>query len=207
MPSPFRLMPNRVSKLGELVDSHPMERPYQNPHEILKSYPVPSNPPPTPNDNFGGISLPVLDEQPVRQSWWLDPPPGFRPFDYQASINVPAVGVETTVLTFTADIGFGGVIKRIACVFSGSGFIPGSGSLIWRVQINGNPHDGYGAITSSLGTDSVAEGIEGGIIFQPRDVIEVTVLNSLLALVGGITICRLAGYKVPESVIGPSYRG
>lgn len=219
--TPFRQMPRSVSSIGQrgmsaLVDNSAIARTPANPNpmDLVNSYalvPAPGvNPPnPAPNEyvEFGGISVPVEEETPVRQSWWLDPPPGFRPFDYQASIAVPAAPTETTVLTMLADTSFGGVLHGIVCCFVGTGFVEGSGDLTWRLLINGNPHDGYGQVIVSLGQPNFQEVVRGGIIFMPRDTITVTVTNINPALATGRTVVRLAGYKVPESVIGPNYRG
>lgn len=156
---------------------------------------------------FYAQGTPGSMETPVRLNWWVEPPPGFRSFDEQASIAVPAAATETTILTFTSPRGFGGVIKALVCAFVGTGWVFGDGALTWRVKRNGVAYDGYNQIVSQIGEPQFAETVIGGLLFAPGDIITVTIVNTNPALGAGRTVARVVGYRVPESIIGVDYRG
>src|SRR6201981_4203237 len=63
---------------------------------------------------------------------WIFPSVNSLAYDNTGDIALPAIGVESTVLTFTVPRGHNGVIKEIANAFIGGGFTDGSGGIVWR---------------------------------------------------------------------------
>mgnify|MGYP007005620018 CR=1 FL=1 len=91
---------------------------------------------------------------------------------------------ETTVLAFTAPQGFGGCLKAATCCFSGTGYLPGSTQLTWRIKNNGVPYPDYGNLTIPLGAPGFSEVIDGALIFKPNEKIIITVTNAVQFLDG-----------------------
>ena len=54
-----------------------------------------------------------------------------------SSLPSPFDGTDTVIGSFRVPYGFDGVLNRIICgFFNGTGFVDGSGDIIWRVRIN-----------------------------------------------------------------------
>ena len=154
----------------------------------------------------------VLDQQQTSTNspyWWDSPPPGHRSLFKSASIATPMIAAgETTVLAFTAPQGFGGCLKAVTCCFSGTGYLPGSTQLTWRIKSNGVPYPDYGNLTIPLGAPGFSEVIDGALIFKPNEKIIITVTNADNLIAGGSFIIGvLKGWFVPESFIQEAYRG
>lgn len=141
--------------------------------------------------------------------WWDSPPPGHRPLFKSSAIVTPMIAAgETTVLAFTGPQGFGGALKAITCCFSGTGYLPGSTQLTWRVKANGVPFPDFGNITIPLGAPGFSEVIDGALIFKPNEKVIITVTNADNLIAGGsFIIAVLKGWFVPESYIQEAYRG
>lgn len=86
----------------------------------------------------------------------------------------PAPGAgTTTLLSYTVPQGLIAVLKFIAIVAVGGGFIDGSGNIIWRCWINGNPVDGLDTITAELGSFIIPNPIQ--LVLNENDVFYITV--------------------------------
>ena len=67
---------------------------------------------------------------------WIFPPKESRLIRASATIPAPAPGVQTLVLAGQVPSGYWFVWSHILQVYTGAGFVPGSGSITWSVDIN-----------------------------------------------------------------------
>jgi hypothetical protein len=101
-------------------------------------------------------------------------PPGGREIQQMAALPLSSIvfGVDTPVLTFTAPVGYDGIITEVVNFFTGTGFAEGSGGLIWRVKIGnsfarnlGNILFTYGSLQDHFVIPGVGIPIVSGQIF------------------------------------------
>lgn len=152
----------------------------------------------------------VVAEEWQRGYWpypWLEMPPGGFPFDEFASIDTPAAnGVETLVLQFAIPFGCDGVVLGIANVFTGPGFVEGSGNLTWRIRVGaaslqGSPQLNYANIINTLGSAQTPREVQGGIIVTSGQYLTYSVIHALGSPIipGGTRIlCNIQGYYWPR---------
>ncbi len=137
---------------------------------------------------------------------WIAMPPAGRRFSYIASVSLPAEGVETDVVTFSAPLGYDGVITQHFHLFLPSGlgtFTEGSGQIAWRVRLNTCPVKGYQhMLTTQGGLQSPMYMDNGGIRIRAPQLIRYTVTlgaGSLAQLLAGRIHCGLIGWFYPRS--------
>lgn len=71
----------------------------------------------------------------LRAPWEQMPPEGER-LNKLASIPLPALeNVDTPIVDFTMPVGWDGVATNVMMTITGSGFIEGSGDVIWRMKV------------------------------------------------------------------------
>jgi hypothetical protein len=111
---------------------------------------------------------------------WVSMPAEGRRFKPIATLPVPAApftGLDTTVLSVTVPIGYDGVITDFVCgidpgVSGGTGFIEGSGDLVWRLKANGRHLRDLGNIQTSLGSLTAPNPVpRGGIRVWSQDIL------------------------------------
>ncbi len=112
----------------------------------------------------------------------------------------PAAGAgQETILSFVVPPGQGCLIRWLAFVYIGGGFIDGSGNVIWRVLVNGAAVQGYESTQTQVGTLSIPSDTQ--IIAYEGDTVEVTVEVPAAAPApppaGTTTACRLKGWFFP----------
>jgi len=131
---------------------------------------------------------------------WIFPSVNSIAYDNTGDIALPAIGVESTVLTFTVPRGHNGVIKEIANAFIGGGFTDGSGGIVWRVLQNNQAMRGKEQIIASLGSVAQPSRIGGGGFLRilENDIITMTVLNVSIVPGGQIIAGRLSGWFYPK---------
>lgn len=135
--------------------------------------------------------------QPISLPAHLYMPPDGLAFDYATYIALPAVGVNSAVVSFVVPEGFNGVIKRLGNAFVGAGWTEGSGALVYQVQANGGVIRNYDNIVASLG--SVANPAEtSGILIYEQQLIVLQIFN--VSLVAGAAQAggRLSGWFYPK---------
>jgi hypothetical protein len=131
---------------------------------------------------------------------WIIKPPQSVDFRYSDSIAVGACtpGVDTLVTTFVSRLGYDGVINSLVNQFTGLGFVEGSGSIIWRVQVGFRWVEDYAAITTTLGeSDNPFIFGTGGIRFREKTPVSIFVNIpdiSLFSLTDTI-VCGMAGWQ------------
>ena len=125
------------------------------------------------------------------------------------ALDVPGSGFQT-VCTLTIPDGFEACIRGILNVFTGSGFIEGSGDLLWKVDVNsepgapsisGRPVPGYDAINTTLGSFGSGPWPVDAAIgwrFKPGDVIRYKVASvNAGPSIGDPVVCILQGWRWP----------
>lgn len=124
------------------------------------------------------------------------PPADAVAFDPTAYISLPAVGVTSTVLSFTVDDGYYAVLRDMGNVFVGTGWTEGSGELVWQLLDNGLVVRNYDNIVSSLGSVNNPRPIGGGagILFQEGHLVVLQAKNVSLNVGGAQLGARLGGW-------------
>lgn len=126
-------------------------------------------------------------------------PPSGVSFDFAAYVALPAVAATSTIVSFTVPDGFNGVIQRLANVYVGTGFVEGSGSLIWQITANQGVVRNYENILASLGAVSSPSQISG-IFVKEGQLVVLQVNNVSLAVGGAQSGGRLGGYFYPTDL-------
>lgn len=159
-----------------------------------------------------GSSLPLIQgaravQNTVAESsqWpypWLFPGPGTRPVRQAGNIQAPALGSGPTVVTsFIVPQGFYFSFRGIVALYTGTGFVEGSGSIIWQV-LRGNGGEfvaDYGNITTHLGSFDAPFPITGPLIFDQLEEIDlvVSMINTVTVGPGNIVSGMLVGHIWP----------
>jgi hypothetical protein len=131
---------------------------------------------------------------------WAFPDENSIHFDAAADIVIPAIGVESAIITFTVPKGQNGVLKTMANVLIGGGFTDGSGAIVWRILQNGQAVRGKENILNSLGSVANPSQIGGGgfIRILENDIVQLTVLNVSIPPAGQLVAGRLSGWLYPK---------
>lgn len=127
-------------------------------------------------------------------------------FLYPGVINLPvAPSADTPVLKFTVPSNWDGYITLIANAFNGPGFIPGDGSIIWRILQNGQAVKNYDNIQVALGIYSSQGGgvqpfplADPGIPIFADDTIQMVVNNVSRVAAMSQIYGLLGGYFFPS---------
>lgn len=154
--------------------------------------------------------------------WFEDMPPEGIPFFAPNNGNVnggpslvipsPAYGVanQTVLASYQCPSNFVAVLKGILATFEGSSFVPGSGNIIWTVDVDvpvpavagtaGYAFDGYGKLLTPMG--SYANGlwkIYPGLRFADLEVVRLKVQTVAVVGQGAPNFMNgmLAGWIVP----------
>ena len=106
---------------------------------------------------------------PRRRSWpggappWVSMPASGQRFQRVVSSVLPAVeSVTNLLLAYRVPQGYAGVLLTITTLFTSSGFIEGSGDIVWRVQDNFRYLKDLGTIQVSMGDLEYPYSLEGG---------------------------------------------
>lgn len=133
---------------------------------------------------------------------WIEPPADHEPFDITGSVACPAAGTtDTQVISLRCPYGYQGVLLGVGHRYIGTGFVEGSGDILWSVRVGGRFPNGYGAINISLGSAEQSRPVFGAIRFYENELIEylVTVPAASPIATGApnYMIAMLAGYTWP----------
>lgn len=124
-------------------------------------------------------------------------------FSKRASIALPAVGVETTVLDVFVPIGYDGRIETVVNLCNSTTFIDSTGWLTWRIKQGRRYIADYGEIIDQLGDLRTPYALEGaGIALVSGQHLLYTVTLSLAGQ-GAIDpaakiTCALNGWWTPR---------
>lgn len=115
---------------------------------------------------------------------------------------LPATGVVTTVLSYVVPQGFCAIITDVRHVWTGSGFVNGSGDLVWNYFVGGGSMFGYADVKfmtslSQNGTRVVGQG--GYIIYENQSFLQTVTagVNAAANLTGGQVEGVVKGWLMP----------
>lgn len=128
------------------------------------------------------------------------PPPDAQSFDPAAYIDLPAIGVTATVVSFVVDDGFVAALRGMGNVYVGAGWTEGSGALVWQLLDNGAVIRNYDNIVASLGSVQSPQPIGGGggVLIQEGHTVILQVTNVSLAAGASLIGGRLGGWFIPK---------
>jgi hypothetical protein len=133
---------------------------------------------------------------------WVHPPAAWENLDMSGYAALPAIGATATILSFTVPTGRNGVIKKLANNFVGGGWVEGSGSVVWKILVNGTAPPGansYNSILDSLGAIASPTEIAGFRIME-NQVVSVVITNVNIVVAGQLVGARLAGWYYPKDL-------
>lgn len=139
----------------------------------------------------------------------------FRPIESAPLTDFQTLGVfnatDVVVLQMRVPLGYDGVISDVVCGFSGSGFVEGSGDIVWRLAADYLPLGGgdftggrylrdMGNVTTSLGSLIQPSPVpRGGLRILSNDLVTVYCAISAAATVAnGNIIVSLGGWHYPR---------
>lgn len=137
---------------------------------------------------------PAVYDRPSPDSRFFDKTP--QPFIYYPNPGGGAVDV----LAFSVPPGQGCVLRWLAIVAIGGGYVDGSGNVIWRVLVNGSAIQGYEELACQVGT--LAQPSDTHIVANEGDLVEITVevpAGQPNMPVGATTAARAKGWFFPVS--------
>lgn len=118
---------------------------------------------------------------------WVTPPLAATQISRRNTIAAPAYATQALIISFQVPQAMQAVITHIICKYDGSGFVQGSGSVVWTVDINRplgatvqgyNPPD-FGSIITQLGDFlTFPFPIPSGIRLNERDTIRLKVTTA-----------------------------
>lgn len=156
------------------------------------------------------ICCPRGRKQYTQRPWVSMPAEGrrFKPISVLAVPAAPFTGLDTTVLSVTVPIGYDGVITDFVCNIdpgtSGStGFIEGSGDLVWRLRANNRHLRDLGNIQTSLGSLTAPNPVpRGGIRVWSQDELVFSVSFAVGAdariAADARVVCSITGWYYPR---------
>ena len=115
----------------------------------------------------------------------------------------PADGLDYTVLSFTVPFGYYLEISSILHLYTGNGFVEGSGDLAWRLILGNHYAQTMGNMLTSTGSGSADRFPiqEHSLIAMPGETVQY-VVNFAVAgagnLAGGRVLCQVNGYYYPK---------
>lgn len=148
------------------------------------------------------------DSVPVEQRPWITMPASGQSFRRQndAQVSIPVFIDEVVVVSFTVPRRKNGVISAVANQAVTGGWNEGTGEMIWRIQADGIPFQGYSNLISSLGSMSApADLTNNPIRIYQNQLIELILRNLTLVTGGGDPVLGLlGGYFYPIEQEGES---
>jgi hypothetical protein len=118
--------------------------------------------------------------------WWVYPRIGTQFKQLVESIPTPAAATLTEVFEFTIPAGFVFILRGVRQTYQGTGFVDGSGSILWTLDVDTPTSsvglDGYslpdmGAMSDQRGSQNIWWPIEGFTVFGPYQTLRYKVLT------------------------------
>jgi hypothetical protein len=135
---------------------------------------------------------------------WVAMPSEGKRYQQIGSILLPAVeGTDFLVTSFAVPTGYDGVIVSVVGMFTGTGFVEGSGDLHYRIQINRRWLKDYGDTQTTMGTvASPCMIYRGGVRLRTQEVVRYWVQLGAGALgrldPTGRLVCAFFGWFYPQ---------
>lgn len=151
---------------------------------------------------YGGLRA-ICPGQRYAMPPWVKQPEQGRRFSKISSIPLPAVEMAPyLVATMQAPLGYDGVIPSVVNLYTGSGFMEGSGDITWRIALNQRWVKDYGAIVTTIGSLTTPYPTNMGAIRllsgQTVNYYVTLGAGALGNLSGGRIICGLFGWFWPR---------
>lgn len=136
----------------------------------------------------------------IDSSWLVDPlsglPYGAKTLLQGNPVSTPAIGNAARILAYTVPVGWNGLLNSLAIVYTGGGFVSGSGDLVFRVEVNGRPYETLNAVTIQIGSILGNQDIPGIRVYSGQE-ISLWVTHVANAALGDPTLGRIGGYIYP----------
>jgi hypothetical protein len=135
---------------------------------------------------------------------WMRMPADGKKFQFVNSVEVaPFDGIDRIVLTFQVPPGYDGVISGLTQLYTGGGFVEGSGDLTWRLKLNQVYPQSLGTMLTSMGSLQTPSPFgPGGLRIQSRQVVNyiVNVLPAAAARLDAAAriVCVADGWFYPQ---------
>lgn len=123
---------------------------------------------------------------------------------YSGSIGMPAFdGLDHLVFAFIVPTGYDGVLTGFTQLYTGTGFVEGSGDITWRVKINQRFPHGLGQTITTIGNlGNPTTAAPGGVRIQSRQYIQyfVNLLPAAAARLDAAAriVCSVSGWLYPQ---------
>lgn len=137
------------------------------------------------------------------EPWMRMPADGVRFPPIVGSIVIPPFnGLDTVVLQFSVPTGYDGVMVGFTQLYTGTGFVEGSGDITWRVKINQRWAKSLGNMTTSMGSlQGPTTATPGGVRIQSRQLVTyyVNILPAAAARLDAAAriVCTVSGWFYP----------
>ena len=155
----------------------------------------------------------IASLQDNREMWpypWVYPPPDAEDVFVEQSIPAPAFGVETQILQYKVPSSYLFMFTHIVQVYTGTAFVPGSGDILWTLDLNtpiGTPPvqasrlQGFQSVDVPLGSFQIPWPIRKARFFKSLDIIRSKVIttNVIVPGSGNFFTTILLGYIMPAS--------
>ena len=143
----------------------------------------------------------------TRPNYW-EGPAGSQEFLASAAINYPGtINVETQIVSYSVPPGYIGRLRWLSLVHIGGNPPDGTGSVIWRLRINGACVNGFSNLQFQLG-NAVGGAFQSpgypvsSVELNQGDVITATVTVTALQVGGVSTAAQLHGWVVSATAQG-----
>jgi len=165
----------------------------------MRTFPSPAD---IPTQDRRTIEVAAPGAPPISVPPWIDLPPGGQPYTKMntASVVIPAIASEVSVVNFMVPAGRHGVIHKISNVLIGGGWTEGTGDLVWRLEVDGLPVPGFNSVIASLGSlSNPADFGKDPIRIREGQFINLVLRNVAVAASGQQLIGMIRGYFYPIS--------
>lgn len=119
----------------------------------------------------------------------------------KGTIVTPGPGVDNLVLQCDVPIGYESMLYGLVLQYTGTGFVEGSGDIVWRVQVGTRWLKGYGNSLFSRGTERqpfhLADYARVNSGSRMRVFVNVPNLSGLIEVGKSFITCALQGWHYP----------
>jgi len=116
-------------------------------------------------------------------------------------IVTPGPGVDNLVVQMDVPLGYESMLYGVVLHYTGTGFVEGSGDIIWRIQVGNSWMKGYGNSLFSRGTPSQPFQLADHLRVKSGTRIQVSVnvpnLSGAIQVGASYIICALQGWHYP----------
>lgn len=122
-------------------------------------------------DRLDQGKCPVTREYQNNAPWRIQPVAARR-VQQTGTALANTLATTTALIRYVVPQGWSGVIKGIMQFYQGTGFVEGSGDIVWRLRVNSVYPIGYGDMRTTLGSTDQPNPVLDGIRVSERQVVE-----------------------------------